>query len=312
MDILYIIGNGFDLAQGLETSFKHFYKVYKAPHSEDTKAISNLKSAITDDIETWADFEKAFGQYTERIPSAQEYHEVIDDFKEKLDDYLSKQEENFVKENDKTIRFINNLTNPSQFLYDSDKIKMLTGNLSINIISLNYTNTIEKLIGAKYPLGITPHSSIRQIVHLHGNLKDTILVGVNDETQVANKDLLKDSDVYNELIKPKANDAMHNMMNETMSRLIEEADTIILFGTALGDTDNKWWLQIGARLADPNFRLIYFVHSNYIHNVRKKFLLDTEYVRNLNFLAQQLAVSNKIESYKSRIMISINSDMFKL
>lgn len=46
MQILYIIGNGFDLNLGLKTSYKDFYDHYKSVDSSKN-SINNLKKNIS-------------------------------------------------------------------------------------------------------------------------------------------------------------------------------------------------------------------------------------------------------------------------
>ena len=46
MQILYIIGNGFDLNLGLETSYNHFYNYYKAVESDNIN-VQKLKKNIS-------------------------------------------------------------------------------------------------------------------------------------------------------------------------------------------------------------------------------------------------------------------------
>jgi hypothetical protein len=56
MQILYIIGNGFDLSLGLKTSYNNFYQYYKTVESDNVN-IQKLKKNISKTYESWADLE---------------------------------------------------------------------------------------------------------------------------------------------------------------------------------------------------------------------------------------------------------------
>lgn len=60
MNILFILGNGFDKAQGLNTSYQDFYDYYKKikPASE---LEARVQREIQSDYKTWADMEEGLG-----------------------------------------------------------------------------------------------------------------------------------------------------------------------------------------------------------------------------------------------------------
>ena len=62
MKLTYIIGNGFDLALGLKTSYKAFYAYYvESLKEKKNAALSWFRDKIQSDKELWSDAEKAFG-----------------------------------------------------------------------------------------------------------------------------------------------------------------------------------------------------------------------------------------------------------
>lgn len=94
MNIVYILGNGFDKAFGLPTSYPEFYDYYLKRPSENVhieKMKEHLKSHMFD---TWADMEIGLGQYTEQVQSQEElemdYHSITDSIKSYLLDVTSK------------------------------------------------------------------------------------------------------------------------------------------------------------------------------------------------------------------------------
>jgi len=68
MNIVYLIGNGFDLNLGLQTKYQHFYDYYLT-HSEgnDSPHIKDLKDHIKNNRENWSDLEFALGDYLRMI-----------------------------------------------------------------------------------------------------------------------------------------------------------------------------------------------------------------------------------------------------
>src|SRR4030042_7161128 len=94
MNILFLIGNGFDLNLGLKTSYGDFYKYYIKVKSQSS-AINQLKNEISGDLKHWSDLEIALGKYTENFKSVSEFDEVFDDLGDRLADDLEQEEKRF-------------------------------------------------------------------------------------------------------------------------------------------------------------------------------------------------------------------------
>ena len=90
MNILYIIGNGFDLNLGMRTRYSDFYKYYKSIKSPST-LIDVLKENISNDIENWSDLELELGRYTKNLNSIKEFEEVYEDIGDNLGEYLKQE-----------------------------------------------------------------------------------------------------------------------------------------------------------------------------------------------------------------------------
>lgn len=317
MNILYIIGNGFDIAQNIKTSFTDFLKYYTNRSIDGRVAISSLKASITEDINTWADFEKQFGLYTSSFDTIEQYQEVIDDIRDNLEAFLIAEREKFILGPNKSEKFLKDLFNPVKYLFPSDKnsIHFSDNYPNVNIVTFNYTDTIEKVIGNDVPFEYsrTMMSSeiVSSLIHVHGTLGETILFGVNDVSQIANEDLSKSTIVQNELIKPVANYGMHNTINESVEHLIGTSDLIILFGTSIGETDNKWWELIGKRLKSKGAQLIYFVKSDFVYNSKKAYKYGIECDKQKSFLCARLGISEKSDILEN-IVVCPNSEMFQL
>ena len=59
---LFIIGNGFDLAHSMETSWGDFYKWLKT--TKHFNLINFLEANVGMKTDLWKDFEKALGEYS--------------------------------------------------------------------------------------------------------------------------------------------------------------------------------------------------------------------------------------------------------
>jgi len=91
MNIVFILGNGFDLNIGLNTSYLDFYSFYKNTPSS-TSLIKKFKNEISADLENWSDLEKSFGEYTSKLNSKNEFFEVFYDVVDNLSEFIGQQQ----------------------------------------------------------------------------------------------------------------------------------------------------------------------------------------------------------------------------
>jgi hypothetical protein len=79
MDITFLVGNGFDIAAGIKTSYRDFYNWYCNQPSA-SPCIEHFKREIQDDVkkggENWSDFEIGLGKYTSRFDQ-----ETVEEFR---------------------------------------------------------------------------------------------------------------------------------------------------------------------------------------------------------------------------------------
>lgn len=93
MELLYIIGNGFDIAQKCNTSYSEFYKYLEKNKETDYR----LLKLMLDDIEfkkelDWSDLELALGKFCKEAENKEEFEEFYF--------YLSGQLKKFLEEID--------------------------------------------------------------------------------------------------------------------------------------------------------------------------------------------------------------------
>lgn len=265
MNITYIVGNGLDLQYGLKTRYKDFYefqnKVYIS-RKENEEEYSNfiydsLFSDKVNDYENWSDFELSIGKLTkdsDLISSNIEMKEkFIDDFSEVVDDlreYLRiQQEKNLEKGN--VIDFAATLNDMKKSLpainrpvIDKKYNENLYQSDIVNILTLNYTNVIDKLYNGsakafRNQLRANNYNfHIQPPIHAHGTLDICTVLGVSDESQISN-----------------------SFDEEQKESLIKNSDIIILYGVSLGETDRYIWSQIAERSISGSVPVIIY---NYV------------------------------------------------
>ena len=217
MRILYLFGNGFDLAQGINTRYSDFYDAKVKGGPKDHSIIGKMRNSITEKTETWADMEKGLGEFTAEMSGIEDLDDTFAYLRTNLRDYL-KEEQAKLKESSKDIQDSRmRLLQPGKGLPPEtfDAINTHIANLTkidksidIDIISFNYTDVVERAFGyggTEIKMGKTGSDLVAKIGHIykvHGDL-DHMVMGVADESQIANKALAGNIDAAELLMKPK-------------------------------------------------------------------------------------------------------------
>jgi len=322
MNILYIIGNGFDINLGLKTRYSDFYKYYQSQKSKDDLVI-NLKKEIESGILNWSDLELAFGKHTINLNGLDEFDRVYEDIVDNLGDYLINEEEVFDFTKVSKDKFFKDLSTPERSLAQEDiqelsrfKERWGTANWNINIITLNYTLAIEKIIGTEHSnIHIGKHQSgqvtLGSIQHIHGYTDKRTIMGVNDVSQVGKIDFHTDQEILEALIKPDSNRSQRHNVDRLCENYVEQADLICIFGSSLGDTDNYWWKLVGEQLR-RNTKLIIFVKGEEIkQRFGHKPARSQRAIKRVFLGKTDLSDEEKQESLKN-IYVGINTNMFSL
>lgn len=277
MRFLYLIGNGFDLAQGIKTRYSDFYgeKVKGLP--ADDSIIGKLQKSITEKTETWADMEKGLGEFTAEMGGIEDLDATYVFLRTNLRDYL-KDEQDRLKASAKDLFDSRmRLLQPGRGLppETSDSINnhiayytKTNKSIDIDIISFNYTDVVERAFGydgTEIKLGKTSSDIVAKVGHIykvHGDL-DHMVMGVADESQIANKGLAGSLDATELLLKPKHIAAFRNYVWQRCYECISRADIIVLYGLSIGETDNNWWAKIVEKVnSDGNVRVIVYGHND--------------------------------------------------
>ena len=322
MNVLYILGNGFDKAQGMKTSYPEFYEYLKTiDPSKESELLKLLKSEITDNTELWSDMEEALGQFTEKIESFDEFENLYYEITDHLQDHLNKEDEKFIPSNDLKTKFQDDFLTLSKYLGDIDKPRFSLFSNSVSrgkevyAMTFNYTNTLEKLLNMGKSSNKVFDSSrkLNEIIHIHGTLKDTIILGVDNIEQIANKKFRDNDDFKDFMIKLQSNQCMKYTRHLRCADLIASADCIVLHGVSLGDTDAHWWKLIGKQLVTrKNLCIIQHLYAPNAIKPTKKHLMGRVERQHQNLLFKKMRIeeSNITDDLKSRLFFTVNAPVF--
>lgn len=330
MNITFLIGNGFDVGLGLKSRFKDFFPIYKNLSMTKNEKIRKFSEEINENIDAWSDFESALGEYTTNFSkeSKNVFLKRLEDFESEFIKYLKWQEENLLLPNKIGFDFRESLTNyySTEVLHPESSLKIdkvyvnhLNQSRIYNFINFNYTNILEKCIN-KIPQNIVSkhkynereiNDKIGKIIHIHGTYGLYPIIGVNDSSQIMNKELASDPRFCRYLVKPTINESLGQGNDAIATELINNSSIICIYGMSLGPTDKKWWDCILTWLYGHSERqLVIFVYD-------ELFSTDTSF----GFIAKQDELIDKLNSFNSnnsfnveklrhRIHLAIHKNIF--
>lgn len=340
MNITFLIGNGFDVDKGIQSSYAKFYEWYCEKPS-DKKYIEEFRKNIKDDItrdvpddeKTWADFELGLGKYTTKFTkdTVELFLDCLEDGQASIREYLLEQEAKFNPNifADKSYQaFYHSIRDFYAEVSDLERPTIQTvintqsnESKEVKFISFNYTNTLERIISklpvdpfSTWRLGGTTYSYRinRQVLHVHGTTEEFPILGVNDENQIANKELLETPQFKEMMCKADSVRAIGKRWHEEAERQISNSKFICVLGMSLGDSDAKWWRKLNQWLKADNGRhlIIYWFEKEPPNGISvRKELQYKEKVKNRLLSFSDLS-PEVIQSLKSRIYVIINTPNF--
>ena len=321
MNILFLIGNGFDLNLGMNTRYSDFYEYYKAINSSNPK-ILNLKNEFSSDIQNWADLELALGLYSKNWENLEDFDEVFEDVKDKLADFLFEEEKKFESKKLNKDKFFEYLIYPERQFSKTDKdllnvfkSKWRGKQWNIDLITFNYTNLIESILGNnRINITLGPHKNgapiiLKRISHIHGYLSEDMVLGVNDLSQIENKALGNIEDFREAFIKQECNKVQKHKRELEFEKAITSSNLIYIFGSSIGETDSIWWELIGSQLK-RDFRLVIFTKGEEI-KARHSYKRARVERAMKNFFFERAKISEEErQPLMEKVFIGINSTMF--
>lgn len=325
MNIVYILGNGFDKAQDMATSYPEFYKYLE--FEKRSALIEMLKKEIKSDKEQWSDMEEAFGKFSSKIDTEDDFTKLYFDLNDLLQIYLKSEDDAFVPIEELKIKFREDFLITGKYLEEADRKRFNTFANSVNynvkdfnVITFNYTNTLEKLLSiddknSRVEKSFGSNRVLHNLIHVHGKLEEAIIIGVDNEMQITNNILKNNENVKDLFVKIESNHAMKNLKHETCEAFIKNAHLIILYGVSLGNTDLRWWTLIGQELKRRNNLAIiqHIYRPNDILPTRKQLLARIERDHQKNLLQKMgIKQDEQPQGIADRLFFTVNSKIFKI
>lgn len=282
MVVTFILGNGFDMQMGLKSSYGDFIKEYIKPNPDDNENIKRFKAYLKQnkDKEMWSDAEKAFGLHLGEFSdnNIAEYSERLQDFETKMIDYLEIQQNTryFGRRAQIKDRFCDFVFGfPDELLANGkEELKLQEDNkhTTFYFLTFNYTNIIDNIIGCcvlgsavrrRGPESHPLYDYFNKPLHIHGTLDTSIIMGVNDESQLdVRNGLTLTQQIKYQLIKSEMNRGLRTNREREAKGIINLSDVIVLYGVSFGETDNIWWTEIRKWLSnDWNHKIVAFVRD---------------------------------------------------
>lgn len=319
MDLVFLLGNGFDINIGMKTRYCNFYDFYLKQVSSNV--VSTFKNNIRENIENWADLELQLGEYLECL---QEDDAILiyNDLIKNLQIYIQSEEEKYRYDVEPNI-VRKDLISPENYLRHMDSQFIISNwkktneNWRVRIISFNYTKSLEKLIAFNNERivieTVNGHQRyIDAVEHIHGFADDRMILGVNDSKQIKNQNLRDYKRIIRRFIKPECNKTYGLNHGDKCTSWINGAQIICLYGLSLGETDKIWWNKIAKRLVSSSVVLIIFFFDNNFQEIAGPDYEDkADDIRDLFLSRTQLTDSEKQNIY-SKIYISFSRDIFNV
>ncbi len=315
MKTLYILGNGFDMAQHMATSYGDFYKYLESVEIHN-KSLKRMMEDIKNQPENWSDLELELGKFSSKVENADDFIEMLEELNDHLQNHLEdqQQKQNFEFKQE---LFASKFFDHTNYLYASykDQYDKFTSHLEfdptdkIDVITFNYTDTFERLTA----IGLQKWDDV-DIVHVHGQLGNTIIFGVDTVEQLANESFRDNDDVKDYIIKSQTDAVLKSARQGRCRQLISEANVIILYGVSLGETDDHWWKLIGQQLSHRD-DLAVVLHWYAPSIERKKQQRLGKYEREIiPKLVERFGINyiDYLVSLNERFFIVINRDIFDL
>lgn len=348
MNITFLLGNGFDIQCGLQTSYINFYeyilkKKYSLELSSETeeKLVSNIDNMIyseiyksKDNIETWADLEFQLGAFTKRLKEENQEADIserfLDDFetlREDLNEYLKGiqiQDNVQINEDFSEIlfttmdKFFNGVLEQEHDEIKSMLIENTNSHFNYRFISFNYTNSLQIVLqnsnkntkSNSFNNSNGNQNFNKAIINVHGVIDRFLTLGLNDETQLAS-DFFEIDDL-NDLLKPNSLTNSREYRRKNAENTIMNSDIIVIFGMSIGSTDKHWWEKIAeVLLKAKNKKMIIHLYEkdpSYLSSRKVRLRREKKENEFLSHLNNLDLSDEKISQLRKQIYIVTNSE----
>lgn len=240
MNIILILGNGFDLNLGLPTSFSHFINsVYFRNLLTTNDLCTHMESTSTNNL-GWVDIEYELANYSMAHSKSSTLKSDYLELKQALADYIGEVDSNYNeidKDSQAYLSFGDNFFRSVNH-YSSD---------NLTVINFNYTHSIKKIKRSLYgdglfstflelaecllPLMGEDHVFSKiNYVYPHGAVDTGIVFGVDDSSLISPK---------HTFLRKSCDPAFSPFDNEVLLY----ADKVIIWGHSLGESDHAYFID---------------------------------------------------------------------
>lgn len=152
------------------------------------------------------------------------------------------------------------------------------------------------------------------MLHIHGTTDAEMVLGVNDDEQIANKEFNKNTLYRQLLIKEETNRRFDRGKVEEAHHIIDDSIVICVFGMSIGRTDKMWWQYICRWLENSENHLL-IIYIKVDKDLEKKrigkrtlFRWQDEMLNRLKNNADM--PDEEWERIRSRIYVECKTDLF--
>lgn len=313
MNITYIIGNGFDRALGLHTDYPSFIKAYvdekiaqvREGTLDNDDPLMKMCADMKEDPKTWADAERAFGLLkfsTMGRNAISVYDTCYDDLVGSFYKRILAENDRFLSGNEiseaQRASFLNALVridkhmpigrHPAYFEYLCNN-----GEVAVNFINFNYTETLERILGVKtgdvwevkMPQNRLLRVKLGRVCHVHGSFKtNDIVFGVDNKMQIADEKVRNYCNRVGGLLKAKVDENTRAGNESLAQEILKGAQLIVLYGVSCGETDMAWWQRVYKRIISGRSKLVvcpYREKQVFAMNAKKKCDIAAQSIRDV-------------------------------
>ena len=316
MKVTFLIGNGFDLRQGLKTAYRNFLNHYLKITKNDSGDVIRLKQNIRQEELLWSDFEFLLGEITKfySIEDKESFLRGLKHMRHAMSAYLQNQSKKFkikiTRQRKELKHSLNCLFSQEGYMYPPKDILSVPHEVNYEFLVFNYNTILFDMLKkikrrefARNRNKITSHIDVKQKL-IHCTTKQGFILGVNDASQIKNKSFAKDSDICNALIKSNQRNIMY--MSKDVLHYISDSDVVYVYGMSIGDTDKRCWEQVIQWLKKSNEKKL--VISYYDKNITAIDLIDIQQIKE-RLIKKLFGFGLKEENYQ-QIEIIINPNIF--